>query len=175
MSVDRWVSIGTIGGSVWVSSISVVGVVQPWLGFRVSFSFSLADEVSSTIGSWGIGTSISTIGGSVWVSVVSIGQPWLGIRFGVSGSLSQVSVSSSVTVVSSSVYTSIWVSSISSSIWISSISVVGVSQPWLGISLGFRFWLSAYAGDEDGGNKEKLHDCFRCGYDWLLKVNGGPH
>merc|ERR1712141_519100 len=106
MSVDRWVSIGTIGGSVWVSSISVVGV----------------------------------------------GQPWLGIRFGVSGSLSQVSVSSSVTVVSSSVYTSVWVGSISSSIWISSISVVGVSQPWLGISLGFRFWLSAYAGDEDGGN-----------------------
>merc|ERR1712117_341954 len=115
MSVDRWVSIGTIGRSVWVSSVSVVGV----------------------------------------------GQPWLGIRFGVSGSLSQVVVSSSVTVVSSSV---------SSSIWISSISVVGVSQLWLGISLGFRFWLSAYAG-----NKEKLHVCFRCGYDWLLKVNGGPH
>merc|ERR1719322_312469 len=81
-SVDRWVSIGTIGGSVWVSSISVVGIGQPWLSFRVSFSFSLADEVSSTIGgvwggvsgitgtidSWGIGTSISTIGGSVWVS-----------------------------------------------------------------------------------------------------------
>merc|ERR1712117_930717 len=123
MSVDRWVSIGTIGGSVWVSSVSVVGVGQPWLGFRVSFGFSLADEVSSTIGgvwdgvsgisstidSWGssIGTSISTIGGSVWVSVVSIGQPWLGIRFGVSGSLSQVSVSSSVTVISSSVYTSV--------------------------------------------------------------------
>merc|ERR1711902_52187 len=91
MGVDsRWVSIGTIGGSVWVSGVSVVGIGQPWLGIRFSFGFSLADEVSSSIGGdWG---GISGMGvDSGWVSsisVVSIGQPWLGIRFSISGSLS---------------------------------------------------------------------------------------
>jgi len=173
MGVDRWVSIGTIGGSVWVSSISVVSIGQPWLGIRFSFSFSLADVVNSSIGGdWGgisgMGVdsgwvSISTIGGSVWVSsisVVSIGQPWLGIRFGFSGSLSdEVSSISGVSGVSKSVG-GVWVGTIggvSSGVWVSSISQVRVSQPWLGISLGFRFWLSKYAGYEDGGNKEEFH------------------
>merc|ERR1712011_19684 len=176
MGVDRWVSIGTIGGSVWVSSISVVSIGQPWLGIRFSFGFSLADVVSSSIGGdWGgisgMGVdsgwvSISTIGGSVWVSsisvssVVSIGQPWLGIRFGFSGSLSdEVSSISGVSGVSKSVG-GVWVGTIggvSSGVWVSSISQVRVSQPWLGISLGFRFWLSEYAGYEDGGNKEEFH------------------
>jgi len=173
MGVDRWVSIGTIGGSVWVSSISVVSIGQPWLGIRFSFSFSLADVVSCSIGGdWGgisgMGVdsgwvSISTIGGSVWVSsisVVSIGQPWLGIRFGFSGSLSdEVSSISAVSGVSKSVG-GVWVGTIggvSSGVWVSSISQVRVSQPWLGISLSFRFWLSEYAGYEEGGNKEEFH------------------
>merc|ERR1719259_942068 len=127
--------IGTIGGSVWVSSVSVVSIGQPWLGIRFSFGFSLADVVSSSIGGdWGgisgMGVdsgwvSISTIGGSVWVSsisVVSIGQPWLGIRFGFSGSLSdEVSSISGVSGVSKSIG-GIWVGTIggvSSGVWVS--------------------------------------------------------
>merc|ERR1712011_44294 len=159
-------SVGSVGGvSVW-ARVSVSSIPGFWFGF----SFSLADEVSSSIGGdWGgisgMGVdsgwvSISTIGGSVWVSsisVVSIGQPWLGIRFGISGSLSaQVS---SVSGVSKSVG-GVWVGTIggvSSGVWVSSISQVRVSQPWLGISLSFRFWLSEYAGYEDGGDKEEFH------------------
>ena len=157
-------SVGSVGGvSVW-AGVSVSSIPGFWFGF----SFSLAKEVSSSIGGdWGgisgMGVdsgwvSISTIGGSVWVSsisVVSIGQPWLGIRFGFSGSLSdEVSSISGVSGVSKSVG-GVWVGTIggvSSGVWVSSISQVRVSQPWLGISLGFRFWLSEYAGYEDGGN-----------------------
>ena len=157
-------SVGSVGGvSVW-AGVSVSSIPGFWFGF----SFSLAKEVSSSIGGdWGgisgMGVdsgwvSISTIGGSVWVSsisVVSIGQPWLGIRFGFSGSLSdEVSSISAVSGVSKSVG-GVWVGTIggvSSGVWVSSISQVRVSQPWLGISLGFRFWLSKYAGYEDGGN-----------------------
>ena len=157
-------SVGSVGGvSVW-AGVSVSSIPGFWFGF----SFSLAKEVSSSIGGdWGgisgMGVdsgwvSISTIGGSVWVSsisVVSIGQPWLGIRFGFSGSLSdEVSSISGVSGVSKSVG-GVWVGTIggvSSGVWVSSISQVRVSQPWLGISLGFRFWLSKYAGYEDGGN-----------------------
>merc|ERR1712061_503747 len=87
-----WGSIGTIGGGIWVSSISVVRIGQPWLSFSIGVSRSLANEVSSSIGGdWGsIGSmsvgsdwgSIGTIGG-IWVSSISvsssIGQPWLGI------------------------------------------------------------------------------------------------
>merc|ERR1712244_35804 len=183
MSVSgNWGSICTIGGSVWVSSISVVRVGQPWLGLRIGVSRSLADEVSSgvggdwgSIGSMGVGGNwgiIGTIGGGIWVSRISvsgsIGQPWLGFSIGVSRSLSQVTVSSSMTVVSKTISTSI--GTIGTSIWISSISVSTIP----GIGFGFRFWLSEYAGDENGGNKEKLHVCFSCGCDWLSKVNG-PH
>ena len=156
-------SVGSVGGvSVW-AGVSVSSIPGFWFGF----SFSLAKEVSSSIGGdWGgisgMGVdrwvSIGTIGGSVWVSsisVVSIGQPWLGIRFGFSGSLSdEVSSISGVSGVSKSVG-GVWVGTIggvSSGVWVSSISQVRVSQPWLGISLGFRFWLSEYAGYEDGGN-----------------------
>merc|ERR1712011_6290 len=159
-------SVGSVGGvSVW-ARVSVSSIPGFWFGF----SFSLANEVSSSIGGdWGgisgMGVdsrwvSISTIGGSVWVSsisVVSIGQPRLGIRFGISGSLSDEV--SSVSGVSKSVG-GVWVGTIggvSSGVWVSSISQVRVSQPWLGISLGFRFWLSKYAGYEDGGNKEEFH------------------
>ena len=154
-------SVGSVGGvSVW-AGVSVSSIPGFWFGF----SFSLAKEVSSSIGGdWGgisgMGVdsgwvSISTIGGSVWVSsisVVSIGQPWLGIRFGISGSLSDEV--SSVSGVSKSVG-GVWVGTIggvSSGVWVSSISQVRVSQPWLGISLSFRFWLSEYAGYEDGGD-----------------------
>jgi len=161
-------SVGSVGGvSVW-AGVSVSSIPGFWFGF----SFSLAKEVSSSIGGdWGgisgMGVdrwvSIGTIGGSVWVSsisVVSIGQPWLGIRFGFSGSLSdEVSSISGVSGVSKSVG-GVWVGTIggvSSGVWVSSISQVRVSQPWLGISLGFRFWLSEYAGYEDGGNKEEFH------------------
>ena len=156
-------SVGSVGGvSVW-TGVSVSSIPGFWFGF----SFSLANEVSSSIGGdWGgisgMGVdrwvSIGTIGGSVWVSsisVVSIGQPWLGIRFGISGSLSdEVSSISGVSGVSKSVG-GVWVGTIggvSSGVWVSSISQVRVSQPWLGISLSFRFWLSEYAGYEDGGN-----------------------
>merc|ERR1712241_1655814 len=108
----NWGSIGTIGGSVWVSSISVVRVGQPWLGFSIGVSRSLADEVSSGIGGdWGSIGSMS-VGGN-WGSIGTIGT----------------------------------------GIWVSSISVSAIP----GIGFGFRFWLSEYAGDEDGGNKEKLH------------------
>merc|ERR1712226_385114 len=170
-TVGRVSTIGGVWGSVSVSSIP---------GFWFGISGSLADEVSSSIGgvwgsisimsvggNWG---SIGTIGGSVWVSSisvsVSIGQPWLGFSIGVSRSLSQVTVSSSITVVSKTISTSI--GTIGTSIWISSISVSTIP----GIGFGFRFWLSEYDGDENGGNKEKLHVCFSCGCDWLSKVNG---
>ena len=165
-----WGSIGTIGGGIWVSSISVVRIGQPWLSFSIGVSRSLANEVSSSIGGdWGsIGSmsvggdwgSIGTIGGGIWVSSISvsssIGQPWLGISIGVSGSLSQVTVSRSITVVSKSISTS--PGTIGTSIWVSTISVSTIP----GIGFGFRFWLSEYAGDENGGNlKLGLHDNLR--------------
>merc|ERR1712011_56507 len=159
-------SVGSVGGvSVW-ARVSVSSIPGFWFGF----SFSLANQVSSSIGGdWGgisgMGVdsrwvSIGTIGGSVWVSgvsVVGIGQPWLGIRFSFGFSLSDEV--SSVSGVSKSVG-GVWVGTIggvSSGVWVSSISQVRVSQPWLGISLSFRFWLSEYAGYEEGGDKEEFH------------------